>query len=346
MGKIKIDNSGYISDRKALFASIRKEKQTKALHEDDNANANANANAKVTDKKKKTAKKVSPTHVLDLSVNKLPTETVHTLSKRSKYHEDAVYPNSSGPSRCLFNGPSGSGKTNFCLSLLCDVKHMSGFFDKIYVFCPSAQLQSDYTHLESRYKVPTELEILDFGPAIVQQKWDETQSIFMKCREKHTPLPQTLFLFDDLINVPGFDKCASTLMTKARHSGISVWVITQGFMTLSRLMRLQASNVFAFSPTESEIIRLAQDCTNALADEIVAEKIIRHATRERFNPFHFNRHAPLSTQYRKGLNEIFELFDPAEGIHTDTADEEKDKSDNENETASILPKTKSKSKSK
>lgn len=258
------------------------------------------------------AKTVSDDFELDLSVGKLPTDTVHTLSKRSKYSEDAVYPNSSGPSRCIFNGPSGSGKSNFCLSLLTEAKHLAGFFDKVFVFCPSAELQADYAHLESRYKVPQELEIVDFTPAAVQVAWDAAKEIFQKCKESLAPLPQTLFLFDDLINVPGFDKCASTLMTKARHSGISVWVITQGFMTLSRLMRLQASNVFAFSPTESEIERLAKDCTNAIADEKTADRIIREATRERFKPFHFNRHASMATQYRQGLTRVFQLNDPAE----------------------------------
>lgn len=269
--------------------------------------------------------KVHDQHELDLSVGKLPTETVHTLSKKSKYHDDHVYPNCDGPSRCIFNGPSGSGKTNFCLSLIADPRHMAGYFDKIFVFCPSAELQSDYAHLEKKYKVPHELEILDFGPAIVQEKWDETRDIYKKCRESEAPLPQTLFLFDDLINVPGFDKCASTLMTKARHSGISVWVITQGFMTLCRLMRLQASNVFAFSPTESEIQRLALDCTNAICDERKADKIIRYATRERYKPFHFHRHAPLHTQYRKGLTEVYELHDPALNIHKK---QEEEKSNN------------------
>lgn len=328
---VKVNNSGYVTDRKAFRESIKRSKapsaQSAQFADPDILCAG------VLDKKagKKDGelkpKKVSSEHVLDLEIGKLPTDTVHTLSKKSKYHEDAVYPNSSGPSRVIFNGPSGSGKTNFCLSLICDPKHMSGYFDKIFVFCPSAELQSDYSHLESRYTVGKDLEILDFNPAVMQAKWDEARAIFLECKNKHMPLPQTLFLFDDLINVAGFDKCCSTLMTKARHSGISVWVITQGFMTLSRLMRLQASNVFAFSPTESEIQRLADDCTNAICDEKRADKIIRHATQERFKPFHFNRHAPLHTQYRKGLTDVFLLSDPVyrSTIHTAIEEEEETK---------------------
>lgn len=307
--KVTVDNSGFVAKRR----SKRKSAKPLGAYTEEQLDENGKP---IEEKEKVKPVKVADNHVLDLSVGKLPTDTVHTLSKKSKYHEEHVYPNCDGPSRCIFNGPSGSGKTNFCLSLIADPRHMSGYFDKIFIFCPSAELQSDYAHLETRYKVPKELEVLDFGPAVVQEKWDETRAIFLKCKEAEAPLPQTLFLFDDLINVPNFDKCASTLMTKARHSGISVWVITQGFMTLSRLMRLQASNVFAFSPTESEIQRLAMDCTNAICDEVKADQMIRYATRERYKPFHFHRHAPLHTQYRKGLTEIYELNDPALAIHT------------------------------
>lgn len=283
--------------------------------------------------------KSNPEDPLDLEVHKLPTDTLHTLAKRSKFHDDNIFPNSSGPSRCIFNGPSGSGKTNFALSLLTDSRQMRGYFEKIVVFCPSAELQSDYTHLESCYRMPDELEIADFSPAAVQAHWDQAKEIYNRARESKLPLPMTLFLMDDLINTPHFDKTASTLMTKSRHSGISVWVITQGFMTLSRLMRLQASNVFAFGPTESEIQRLAADCTNAICDEKSADRIIREAIKDdRFKPFHFNRHAPLHTQYRRGLTTIYELEDPASkgkdqqkhnAEHTSVANPQSNESDDE-----------------
>lgn len=254
----------------------------------------------------------APETPLDLEVHKLPTDTVHTLSKKSKFHDDNVFPNSDGPSRCIFNGASGSGKSNFALSLLTDARQMRGYFEKIIVYCPSAELQSDYAHLESCYKMPDELEIVEFSPASVQAHWDEAKTIYKRAFDSKLPLPMTLFLFDDLINTPHFDKCAATLMTKARHSGISVWVITQGLMTLSRLMRIQASNIFAFGPTEGEIQRLAEECTNAICNERDADAIIRHAIKDdRFKPFHFNRHAPLHRQYRKGLTTIYELHDSA-----------------------------------
>lgn len=299
-----VDNSGRVTD-------TRRQKRPRKYHEGTELK-------KPRAKPKVHAVEAAPAEPLDLEVHKLPTDTVHTLAKRSKFHEDNVFPNSNGPSRCIFNGPSGSGKTNFALSLLTDARQMRGYFEKIIVFCPSAELQSDYAHLESCYKVPEELQIVEFSPAAVQAHWDEAKTIFKKAKDAKLPLPMTLFLMDDLINTPNFDKCASTLMTKSRHSGISVWVITQGFMTLSRLMRLQASNVFAFGPTESEIQRLAADCTNAICDEQQADAIIRFAIKDdRYKPFHFNRHAPLHTQYRRGLTTIYELADPADGIHSE-----------------------------
>lgn len=256
---------------------------------------------------KKSAKK--KTVVTDLSVGKLPTENL-TLSKRAKYAEKFIFPNSAGPSRCIFNGPGGSGKTNTCLTLLTDPRMMAGFFDHVYVYCPSAGLQTDYDHLRKTYNKET-LEIHDFSPDLVQQHWNLTKGIIKVCKKNGWPFPQTLMLFDDLLQVPGFDQMASTLNTKARHDCISVWVISQGLMTLSRLMRIQASNIFAFSPTESEIERLAVECTNALCNEKQVGQMIRQATKERFQPFHCNRHAPPHLQYRQGLTKFFDIHDPA-----------------------------------
>lgn len=245
---------------------------------------------------------------LDLSVSKLPTDNL-TLSKLSKYADKHILPNSAGPSRAIFNGPGGSGKTNFCITLLTDPRFMLGFFDHIFVYCPSAGMQTDYDHLTKAYP-PDMLEIKDFSPEEVKKDWEMTKKITEICKKKEWPLPQTLMLFDDLILTPGFDTATSMLNTKARHDAISVWVISQGLMSLRRLMRLQASHIFAFSPTESEIERLANECTNALCGADTVRQMILQATKERFLPFYCNRHAPTHLQYRQGLTNFFEVHDP------------------------------------
>lgn len=266
---------------------------------------------KYSDSEKKSTKKPGKGETaLDLTVGKLPTLNA-TVSKQSKYADQFIFPNADGPSRCIFNGPSKSGKTNYALTLLCDPKFMKGFFDTIYVYCPSYGLQTDYDHLKACYP-ESDLFIKDFDADVVQQDWDQAKRVIEVCKKNKWAYPQTLMLFDDLINTPGFDKCAATLCTKARHSCISVWVISQGLMSLSRLMRLQASNVFAFSPTESEIDRLAAECTNAIASEDQVHQMIRQATKKRFEPFHFYREAPATLQYRQGLTNFFQLHDPAE----------------------------------
>lgn len=247
---------------------------------------------------------------IDLTVKKLPTETVHTTSKKPKYADKWLFPNCDGASRVIFNGPSQSGKTNFAISLLCDPAFMRGFFDKIYVFCPSAGIQEDYAHLTRIYG--QEVEVRDFTAAECMAIFDALKKVTELCKTNGAPIPATLFLFDDLINVPGFDKTAATLCTKARNWGISVWILSQSLMSLSRLMRLQATNVFAFSPNQSEIERLAVECTNAIAPEELVERMVRAATRQRYRPFHINRQAPAHLQYRMGLTEFFELHDPAE----------------------------------
>lgn len=61
---------------------------------------------------------------------------------------------------------------------------------------------------------------------------------------------------------------------------------------------------------------MAVECTNAIANEEMVEKMVREATVQRYAPVHVYRQAPVHLQYRKGLTEIFELHDPA-NIHTE-----------------------------
>lgn len=245
---------------------------------------------------------------VDLTVKKLPTET--TNYRVTKYADKYIFPNSSGESRVIFAGPSGSGKTNLCLTLLTDPKMMLSHFDFIHVYCPSAGMQEDYSHLRKAYDSDT-LEVHDFSEERVQEDWALTKQITKICLKQGEPRPQTLFLFDDLINTPDFDKVVSTLNTKARHDGISVWVLAQGLMSLPRLMRIQASNIFCFSPTESETERLSKECTNALCGEKQVSQMIKQATSQRFQCFHYNKHAPPHLQYRSGLTNYFKVHDPS-----------------------------------
>lgn len=261
---------------------------------------------------------------IPLTIGKLPTETVQTQAKKSFYADKWVLPNANGASRVIFNGPSGSGKTNFALTLLTDNRFMRGYFDKIFVFCPSAGIQADYEHLTKTY-TPTELEILDFSTAAVTSAFNTIKSITELCRTHGAPMPQTLFLFDDLLNVPGFDKVTSTLCTKARQWSISVWILSQSLMGLSRLMRLQASNIFAFSPTQGEIERLAAECTNAIANEDLVALMVRDATKDRYAPFHFYKQAPIHQQYRRGLQQFYMLVDPAAQQPQAVTEEKQDK---------------------
>lgn len=257
------------------------------------------------------------------------------LAKKTKYHEHFIYPNANGPSRVLFSGPSGSGKTNTCISLLTDPKMMRGHFELICVWCPSAGVQEDYDHLINSYP-PEQLEIQDFNPAALEAKVQQVKQIVELCKEHSAPMPQTLFLFDDCVNLPGFDKVSGTLAIKARQWGISMWVLTQSLMDVTRLMRLQSSNIFAFSPTESEVERLAADGTNVLANSKLVARFIKQATSVRYRPFHLNRHAPPHLQYRIGLTEFFRLHDPTLGqqkeepsnIHTPQEQDSSKPSDN------------------
>ncbi len=274
-------------------------------------------------RKKQTKTDTSANEEIDLSVGKLPTITTEEQAKRPKFADRFIYPNSNGPSRVLFSGPSRAGKTNFAMSLLTDNRHMSGFFNFIVVFCPSAGMQADYDHLRQKY--PEErLQIIDFSIANLEEEIEIAKERAEQCKQDNVRPPQTLFLFDDLIKTPGFDKGVATLCTKSRQWAISVWVLTQSLMALSRLMRLQASNIFAFAPTKGEMARLAEECNNIAADEDTVTEMLRQSSIIPFQPFHFCKTDEAHKQYRIGLTEFFDLKDPTKGYTQNIDQKEKE----------------------
>ena len=123
------------------------------------------------------------------------------------------------PEKSLFNalmvGPTNCGKTKYIVNQLCGP--FRGKFDYIVLVCPT------FVHTDDRVFIVTpEQDTVD------------------------TPLHSLSFLFEGTNTLPIFDDCAASkdmkgrsnqlvnLAFSARHIGISVWVTTQQFTSITK----------------------------------------------------------------------------------------------------------------
>jgi len=214
------------------------------------------------------------------------------------------------PSRVIFNGKSGSGKSNL-LTFLCSQPHMYGktnpkkdnsmYFDIVFLFSPTADGQDDlprYLNLkEKRIFTDFNIDALDNILAI-QDEIIKEHGIERS--------PKLLIIFDDIqsdvkfMNSKSFTRC----FIQGRHLNASIFVCGQSWTKLPRVCRLQASNIFFFPSSQSEVEILSNEYTPANTSKKDFQKIIKHATNEQYNFLHINCDAPVRQRFRKNLDKI------------------------------------------
>lgn len=254
-----------------------------------------------------------PDELKTLGKNKLKIvkyETNKSKIPQRQSMEDNIIPRH--PQSVIFNGRSGSGKSNLIVNLLTRPEFYgrtnpdnpkTQYFDLIFLFSPTAknddlpkylQIPDSRTY-DSNFDAPLDHII-------------ETQKNIIE-KEGIDKAPKILILFDDIqsqkkfMNSPNFTK----MFIQNRHHGISTWVACQSFTRLPRILRLQANGLFIFPSSGSETEILAQEFTPPHVKKRTFEKLIQHATKERFSFLFINMNEPPETRYRKNLDTILTI---------------------------------------
>jgi hypothetical protein len=169
---------------------------------------------------------------------------------------------------------------------------------------PTANSACDDTYDDLKDKIEF---ISDIDEKIVQQILDFQKNQIDELGIENSP--KALIIYDDCQSYVRFLK--SNAVTKSfimnRHFNLSTWLCGQAFNITPRKLRLQATGIFFFKGSQSEVERLTEEYCKPNMNKREFMSMIEFATRE---PYHFlfiNNQASIDERYRKNLNEIINL---------------------------------------
>lgn len=235
-----------------------------------------------------------------LKINALPTEK--SKIKQRKLMEQDVIPRH--PSRTLFVGKSNSGKSNLMINMLVKPDMYHKYFDEIYLISPTANILDD---LPKFLNLPHDRVHNELDPIIIDKIMDsQISKIEEKGIEKS---PKTLIILDDIQSSPSFMRSngLTALFVQGRHYNISTFCCIQQYKKLPKVARLQASNVFFFPSSLSEVDALVEDFTPPLMSKNDFKEMVKYATFEPYNFMHINCFCQFKERYRKNLDTMLEL---------------------------------------
>ncbi len=210
-------------------------------------------------------------------------------------------------SAVVFCGRSGSGKSNLLVNLAerpefygkTNPKNpKSGYFDLVFLFSPTCHHDDLPQYLDIP---PNRMYDSNFeGPL---QHIIKTQKGIIESKGLDKA-PRILLIYDDIISQKKFmnSEFFTTCYIQNRHIGISTWVCTQSFNKIPRVCRLQANNLFIFAGSGSETEILCNEFCPPHTSKKDFEKLIKHATNERFNFLHISMRSPPEERFRRNLD--------------------------------------------
>ena len=194
------------------------------------------------------------------------------------------YPQTPGCNGC-FLAPSGQGKTTTLVSLL--LGPYKDIFDQIHVFSPSVDIDSAWNPVKA---FADRLKASSF-----HSNWDEQALKDITERQRGTikalkdakskkPLPQVLFILDDLADRYDVMHAASNILTtlfiRGRHFGSSCWVSSQKLTAISPVARTNFRFILVWRLRSAREIEALVDELSALYPKQILYDMYEQAVEE------------------------------------------------------------------
>jgi energy-coupling factor transporter ATP-binding protein EcfA2 len=201
-------------------------------------------------------------------------------------------------SSILMVGPSGSGKSTLLARLLTDPKFYKGHFSDVVVISPTAGSDK----IQKRIGATLTVTDLKKAPATLSRIL-KAQSARVR-KNGFAKGKKVALIYDDIIGDVKFMNLAD--FTKSfianRHHNITTFLCSQSYKNIPRKCRLQASSVFFFQSSESELDRIADEYAPPGYTKKEMKKLVGYATKDPYSFLHINMTKPFKERYWKNLD--------------------------------------------
>lgn len=239
---------------------------------------------------------------IDLTIGPLPTDKEKI--KQPDLCKQGIIP-PLGAS-IIFCGATGSGKSNLCATLVTDKRFYKDHFDAVYLFSPTALNDA----MQNNFQIPKERIINDpeADGAEALKAIMESQS---EAIQKHgcDKCPQIGIVMDDIIQCKRFMKSKDFLKAfiASRHFCITVMILTQSWTRVPRACRIQATAIFYWRGSQSEMELLASEYSPPGYSKRRFLSMVNWITKEPYQFMCINKNQPMKDRFRKGLSEIVDV---------------------------------------
>ena len=162
------------------------------------------------------------------------------------------------PHTAIFTGRTKSGKTHLVSGLI--EKEYSKHFDYIVIICPTLRDNKTY-HSKDWIKNNDKVWLIEPQDNLYQ--WIRKLSQFLRRF-------QTLFIIDNIIADESLDKRRQSmleLVISGRHRDHYLWLLTQSYSAVPKILRRQAEAIFTWYPKERGYFKMIHDENDFLTDD-------------------------------------------------------------------------------
>jgi Poxvirus A32 protein len=216
-------------------------------------------------------------------------------------------------SSVIISGKSGSGKSTLLQNLMSDYRFYgkskerpSGWFKHTFLFAPTGASDDVLKALNIPEKhVFTDLADAPAFLAVIQK----CQANKLKGGKKAHTVDQICVIFEDVIgetsfmNSPEFKK----MFYMVRHLNATTFICTQHFNRVPKVCRLQASFIFFFAGSASEVEIIAEMFAPPLYNKKEFIEIVNEATKHDFSFLTICMKVGWKHRFRRNLHEFFVL---------------------------------------
>ena len=216
-------------------------------------------------------------------------------------------------SSIVISGKSGSGKSTLLANLITDGRFYGkspekpdGWFDKIFLFSPTAQGDD----VQKALGIPSKYVFTDLSeaPELLEVILDTQQKKVDKSAGADK-VAQFCIIFDDIIgdtkfmNTKEFTRC----FYQVRHVNCTTFICTQHFHRVPKICRLQANFIFFFQGSASEVDVVVEDYAPPMYSKNEFKRIINDATRDPHSFLTINMKKAWDLRLRRNLDEFIHL---------------------------------------